>query len=220
MATTFLFDEFNRVITVEAPTTDVTVQEIINAIRDWEDELENMDIAKIATASGKESLGGGLAVGITLELLNNWQFKFEDRLGPTWVICTVTGGNLVGGIAGNPIRESTYTQVRLILSAAGTIAGLGEVAQEASVQELAAILGIPTSTIANDIDSIAEKTDNLPADPAAQSLVEAYLTTEIDDLITRPKGLDAIHDSLVVRALEETLQIVKELVKARASFKT
>ncbi len=65
----------------------------------------------------------------------------------------------------------------------------------------------------------------LPADPADQSLVEAHVTAEVDDLITRVKGLNAIYDSVALRALEttltnikgagwtnETLKLIKELV--------
>ena len=75
-----------------------------------------MDIYKIADASGKEDLGGGLFVGITLKLIN-WTLKFEDRAGPTTILCDVGAGNLLG-VSGsvdadnfvfvNPIEPSTY----------------------------------------------------------------------------------------------------------------
>lgn len=49
----------------------------------------------------------------------------------------------------------------------------------------------------------------LPADPADQSLLEAHITAEVDDLITRVKGLNAIYDSVALRALEATLTAIK-----------
>ena len=178
-----ILDRTDKIIEVEAPTTEVTIQQLINAVRNWEDKQENMDVAQVAKAAGKELLGGGLSVGITLELLNNWQLKFEDRLGPDYVQCTVRDGNLVGGIAGNPIKESAYTQVKLILSAAGVIAGLGEVALESSVQNVRDVLGVPNSpTIADDLDVIEAKVIELPDDPADQSLVEEHVTSELKEL--------------------------------------
>lgn len=188
-----VFDRANKVVEVEAPAAEVTIQQLIDAIRGWEDEQENMDVAQVAKASGKEELGGGLAVGITLELLNDWQVKFEDRSGPDYVQCTVHQGNLVGGIAGNPIKESAYTQVKLILSAAGTVVELEEMAQEASVQELLYRIGIPTSpSIADDLDvievisqAVRGKTDKLPDDPADQSELVAHISKEVADLLKK-----------------------------------
>lgn len=180
-----IFDRVNRIIEVEAPATEVTIQQLIDAVCDFEGDQENMDMAQVAKASGKESLGGGLSVGITLELLNNWQLKFEDRLGPDYVQCTAKDGNLVGGIAGNPIKESAYTQVKLILSAAGTVAELelGGVAQEASLQNVINVLGVPTSpTLSDDVDQIEERTNRLPDDPADQSLIEEHITAELEEL--------------------------------------
>jgi hypothetical protein len=87
---TFQFDPINRIITVLAPDTEITVQELINAIRDWEDDHLEWD--KVADAAGKEYLGAGLYVAITVRLLN-WRLKFQDRDQPT--VCIVRGGNLL-----------------------------------------------------------------------------------------------------------------------------
>lgn len=51
-------------------------------------------------------------------------------------------------------------------------------------------------TVDTVVDAIKAKTDNLPTDPADQSQVEAHVTSEVDDLITRTKGLDDIHDDV------------------------
>jgi len=131
---TFSFDEVNRIIEVAAPTTEVVIQELINVIRDWEDELENMDVPKIADASGKEDLGGGLAVGITLKLLN-WRLKFENRLGPDYIDCVMGGGNLVAvdeyGQPMNPIAPSAYVMVTIVKAvSAAMIADVAEWTQD------------------------------------------------------------------------------------------
>jgi hypothetical protein len=86
----FQFDPVNRIITVLAPATEITVQELINAIRDWEDDHLEWD--KVADATGKDYLGAGLYTAITVKLLN-WRLKFQDRDQPT--SCIVRGGNLL-----------------------------------------------------------------------------------------------------------------------------
>jgi hypothetical protein len=149
---TFSFDKVNHIIEVAAPTTEVTIQELINAIRDYEDELENMEVAKIADASGKEDLGGGLQVGISLKLLN-WKFQFEDRPGPDWVDCSVTGGNLLAVDANNqpmnPIEPAAYVTITVERAVSAVLL------QEPEILEIKA------------------KTDNLPSDPAGMVALAA-----------------------------------------------
>ena len=114
---TFSFSKTNRIIQVDLPDTEVTIQQLINAVRNWEDELANIETAKIADASGKEDLGGGLQVGITLKLLN-WKVKFADRSGPDYIDCGIDGGNLVAvngaGQSMNPIAPSAYATVTVV----------------------------------------------------------------------------------------------------------
>lgn len=68
-----------RVIEILLPTTSVTVQEIVDAIRDWEDD--NLSFDQLISAAGKEVLGGGVTVGITATLLNA-QLMFTGRAIP------------------------------------------------------------------------------------------------------------------------------------------
>lgn len=117
-----VFDFINSIIEVPSPTTSVSVQTLINEIRDAEDELTPaMTYPKIADAFGKQDLGGGSLVGITLVLLDDWRLRFEARPGPDTVACIVTGGNLVA-VSGNPIAPSAYTTVTVAQSSSPTIA--------------------------------------------------------------------------------------------------
>ena len=125
------FDEINRVITVEAPAVEITMQELINGIRDYEDEWYGIDIPKVADASGKEALGGGVLVGITVTLID-WKLKFEDRAGPDYIICNATGGNLVTFDTGsqlyiNPIEPAAYVTVVITASSSATLQELGAI---------------------------------------------------------------------------------------------
>jgi len=117
---TFSFDPVNRIITVLAPDTEITIQELINAIRDWEDDHLEWD--KVADATGKDFIGAGLYTAITVKLLN-WRLKFQDRDQPT--ACIVRGGNLLAvdeyGNYMYPIAPATDITVTIAQSTAGSL---------------------------------------------------------------------------------------------------
>jgi hypothetical protein len=116
----FHFDPINRIITVLAPDTEITIQELINAIRDWEDDHLEWD--KVADATGKDYLGAGLYTAITVRLLN-WRLKFQDRDQPT--ACIVRGGNLLAVDAqGNYIYPIAPAQNVTVAIAQSTAASL------------------------------------------------------------------------------------------------
>ena len=120
---TLTFLKFDRVIQVDSPQVEVTIQDLINQIRDYEDEIDFMSEPQIANAYGKQALGGGAFVGITMELINNWRIAFEARPGPDTILCTVSGGNLVAinQYANNPIKPTAFTQVNIAQSTSPSI---------------------------------------------------------------------------------------------------
>lgn len=81
-----------RIITVAAPSTNLSMQDLYDTMRDG--EPTQMDEPRIIAGAGGEPLGGGVAVGLTLTL-NNAQIAFETRSGPQYIQCYLTGGNLV-----------------------------------------------------------------------------------------------------------------------------
>ena len=58
--------------------TEITMQELVTQVRDWEDEPSNLAYPYVMRASGKEDLGGGVTVGITTQL-QNAKLAFEQR---------------------------------------------------------------------------------------------------------------------------------------------
>ena len=113
-----------RIITVpEADGVSLTIQSLVNQIRQWEHEPLNLGYAKLLSASGKEDLGGGALVGITAKL-ENTKLKFAARGTPT--TCYVGGGNLVAvdgsGVSMFPIEPSTNVTVQLSQSTSPSIA--------------------------------------------------------------------------------------------------
>lgn len=122
MPQTLLFDFPNQIITVPLPDTTLDLQYLINSIREAEDDLTpGMAYSKIADAFGKQDLGGGVKVGITIVLLNGWRVLFSARPGPTTVSVSITGGNFVGEAGANPVAPSLYTQVTTTQSSSATI---------------------------------------------------------------------------------------------------
>ena len=112
-----------RIITVpEADGASITIQSLVNQIREWEHLPLNLSYLKLLSASGKEDLGGGALVGITAKL-ENTKIRFETRGSPT--TCYVGGGNLVAiDIDGNsmfPIEPSANITVQLSQSSSATM---------------------------------------------------------------------------------------------------
>lgn len=111
------YDFLNKIIDVPYGVSTVTILELLTDIRNAELTEQGICYGQIATASGGESLGGSVYVGVTLELLDNWQVRFASGN----YIAKIIGGNLVGGIDGDPIAYSSGVQVLLVQSAASTI---------------------------------------------------------------------------------------------------
>jgi len=109
------WDVSPRIITVASPSLTIIIQDLLDTMRAHEEYPHNMAFPRLARASGKEALGGGLQVGITL-ILENALVEFEDRLGPSFVQCSVTGGNILaedanGDAVASPINTSDYVEV-------------------------------------------------------------------------------------------------------------
>lgn len=117
----YVFDFQNTLIEITSPQTDVDIQELIDEIRTVEATTQGIAYPKIANAAGKESLGAGVEVGITVELQNGWQLHFWSGS----YTATIAGGNLVGGPAGDPIAYTAGVQVVLVQSANATIVSTG-----------------------------------------------------------------------------------------------
>lgn len=83
-----------RIIWVDISVEEASVQDLYDTMRHFEASDEGMDEPVLCDAGGWEPLGGGIFNGITVTMFN-CQYAFADRDGPEWVICNMTGGNLV-----------------------------------------------------------------------------------------------------------------------------
>lgn len=116
----FTFDFHTDLISVDVGTTTVDVIDLYSAIKAAQASAEGILYARIAAGSGLVDLGSGVTVGLTVELLGSWQVGFPSGA----YIARVTGGNLVGGLEGDPIAYSAGVQVLLIQSAASTVVNI------------------------------------------------------------------------------------------------
>jgi len=173
------FDRTNRLIIVPSPDTTLDVQTLYDECRDYEDEPRNLDLEPLVQGSGKEDLGGGAFVGITVKLINDWRLKFEDRPGLAVVQCVVSGGNLVASnsYGDNPIAPSTFTQVQIRQSTSPAAIDLTNLS--ALVQEFWQMAGLD---IANPVFVPAEQgmltTGAINIDVTGDSLTGHTLTRQ------------------------------------------
>jgi hypothetical protein len=118
-----VFDKYLKLITIEAPQTELDVQDLYNDVRLFEELNQNLEVAQICIGTGKQALGGGVYVGITVELINNWRIQFEARPGLDYVAVRVSGGNLVAtnDYGNNPINPTAFTQVTIANSSSATL---------------------------------------------------------------------------------------------------
>ena len=142
MAVAITFDHNNSLINITSPQNTLSCQDLLNAIRTEEASATGIWYEQIATASGKEDLGSGVNVGMTVALIEPWQVKF-------WAgnyIAKVAGGNLVGGLGGDPIAYSAGVQVLLVQSAASTIV-TQSTGSGLSAEEHDALMAVPAATV-------------------------------------------------------------------------
>ena len=116
-----------RIITVLAPSTSISIQDLLDTCRDLENAPQNMSYYQLASAAGKENLGEGVKVGITLTLINA-VLAFEARPGSAYVQCKVSGGNIVAVNSLNadisPIYPTAFTQVLVTASSSATLSSI------------------------------------------------------------------------------------------------
>jgi len=118
-----------KIVSITSPTVSVSIQELVNAIRDWEDELSTgMLQEKVIDATGKDNLGS-VSTAITLKLSAEWQIQFWSGVG----IGYVSGGNIAGGVGGNPIKPTGGSDTIIVTNQAGGVivaTGSGVTAQD------------------------------------------------------------------------------------------
>jgi hypothetical protein len=116
-AAPFTFNFDSSLIDVDSGTFDVDCISLYTACKLAQASEEGIQYDRIGSGSGLKTLGAGVQVGLTVELLGSWQLRFPNGN----YVARVAGGNLVGGPAGDPIAYTAGVQTLLIQSAASTV---------------------------------------------------------------------------------------------------
>ncbi len=113
-----------RVITIVAPSTECTMQDLHDTLRYMEANALAMDNKSIVDSSGKETLDTTTKVGLTVTL-QNAIIGFEARPSEPWVTCSFIGGNLVAINTDGETMVSTnptaYVSISKTSSASATL---------------------------------------------------------------------------------------------------
>ncbi len=103
------YDASPRIITIAAPSTECSMQDMHDTLRYMESLPAAMENRSLVDSSGKETLDSTTKVGLTVTL-QNAVAGFEARPGPAWVGCAFIGGNLVAlNTSGNTVDPLNYT---------------------------------------------------------------------------------------------------------------
>jgi hypothetical protein len=111
-----------RVAIIDAPSTEVTIQDLHDTLRSIESSSQGIVYSPLISSAGKETLDATTKVGLTSTLLNI-KVGFEARAD--WTQCSISGGNLVAvdanGDSMNPIYPTAFVNVDRTSSSSGTL---------------------------------------------------------------------------------------------------
>lgn len=134
----FTFDFNQSQVVVDEGATDVDCAALYSAVKLAQASEEGIIYERIGKGSGLNSLGSGVQVGLTVELLGNWQLRFPAGN----YVARVAGGNFIGGPGGDPIAYTAGVQTLLIQSAASTVVTLGGAIP--SIEDIAEVVPTPS----------------------------------------------------------------------------
>jgi hypothetical protein len=146
----FTFDFRTSKIDVDSGVADIDCATLYAAIKRAQASEEGIIYDRIGRGSGLSTLGPGVQVGLTVEVLGDWQLRF-----PTGnYVARIAGGNFIGGPGGDPIAYTAGVQTLLIQSAASTVVTAGASAPTAQQNAAAVLAAAATAPIAANIKAV------------------------------------------------------------------
>ena len=161
----FTFDFPASKIDVDAGVIDVDCLATYSAIKLAQASEEGIIYDQIGSGSGLDTLGPGVEVGLTVELLGAWQLRFQEAGEYT---VRIAGGNLIGGPGGDPIAYTAGLQTVLIQSAASTVvtpAGVIPTPEQIAAAILAAMNANPPAVNVAQVNGYTVDGQGTEADP-------------------------------------------------------
>ncbi len=184
-----------RVLEVQNTSTEMVMQDLVDTARKLEDAFQGMGFKKLINASGKEDLGGGVKVGITVAM-QNLLLAFAGRTTPAET-GTVTGSPS-NPIAGRQtMQDSTALFITnnvqrgslLINFTDQSIADVVVVDSETQLQTKTLIEGIGNTYDTADVYKVWNIVQvnatggNLTAVDEAQTTIDAVLPTAFTQVV-------------------------------------
>ena len=196
-----------RLLTIAAPSTEVTVQDIVDTCREFEDTFPNMNRPKLIDAAGKEFLGGVTYVGITATF-QNAVIAFEARGGPDWILCSIAGGNIVAiDVAGaniDPRYPTAFVTVDRTASASATLQEQGAIQYSSFGGGITIDIVHGTAGTAYPIGTKETPVDNLP-DAVTIANSRGFDTLYVNESMTFNGGTDIKNFSVIGRSRVTTV---------------
>ena len=128
-------DYVNLKIRATGARASFSAQEVVDIIRASEATVDGIRLAGFASISGLVELAPGIFTAITIDLLG-WQLSWAAG-GVTHA--SVSGGNVVGGISGDPIEDVVGgPQITVRVSADATVVATGSGVLPADITAIAA----------------------------------------------------------------------------------
>lgn len=187
-----------RILTVAwgAAGDELTIQDLVDTCRSLEDDLDNLDDKRLIDAAGKFDLGSGKMTIVAVRL-RNAKLKFEGPGSEPWTLCKVSGGDLIAvdslGDPIEPIEPSPYVTVQIAQATTGMLLpgeGQWTTGEQKQIRDSLGVDGEKTTATGGQVQTIKDKTNNLPTDPASNSNVN----TQIASLNDLDKG--AVQDAM------------------------
>jgi hypothetical protein len=112
---TFLYED--QIISVQNTINILTAQELIDSIRQAEDNQVGVQSGTIATASGKDALTESTFTGITVTLLEGWTIYSQKSSGSF----SVADGNIIRHDGTTPFYPNTSITYQQVLTQGGVL---------------------------------------------------------------------------------------------------
>lgn len=184
-----------RVVEIAAPSAEIIMQDLVDTLRDAEYSWQGLSFKKLLNASGKQDLGDGVLVGITVAL-QNILLAFAGRTTPaqTGTVTTNPGSPITGRDSftdsGALFETNNVKRGSLVINFSdNSIADVVSVDSETKLTTKTLVNGIGNTYDAADvyhvfnIVQVVAKGGNLTAVDALQATIAAILPTAFTQVI-------------------------------------
>ncbi len=213
-----------RIAELAVGAPDLTIQDFVDTIRVFEDEFTAMSFEKLANASGKDNLGGGKLVGITLAL-QNLQLAAEPNRTPAETGTVTTASSPPDGRNRIDLIDTSATFITnnvtrgsfVINFSDQSIADVREVISENQVRTQTLVNGTDNSFEIGDvyqvfnIDQVRVDGGNLVAVNDLQAVISAISPTAFTQFII-------VADTSAALLQPADLTIIKQMLAGNATI--